>query len=133
MLGTPIFGGRPGLRYLGAFEASIDGSGPLAERAALRLIPFAPPCTADDVARRAVEFLRAYPDSSSAQEARLWQARALEEAYWRGRVRGLALRAVAAYRSAAGLDGPGKAEAEARIRSLEARQPSRAGAVRVCR
>jgi serine/threonine-protein kinase len=133
LLGTPIFGGRSGLRYLGAFEASVDGSGSLAERAALRLIPLALPCTPDEVASRAVEFLKAYPDSSSAQEARLWQARALEEAYWKGRVRGLELRAVAAYRSAAGLAGPGKAEAEQRIRALESRQPTRAGEVRVCK
>ena len=133
LLGAPIFGVRNGLRYLGAFEARVEGTGPLAERAALRLIPLAAPCTPDDVARRAVEFLQANPGSTSAQEARLWQARALEEAFWRSHVRGLALRAVAAYRSAADLDGPGKGEAQRRVSALETRRPSREGAVRVCR
>jgi serine/threonine-protein kinase len=133
LLGAPIFAARAGLRYVGAFEARVDGTGPLAEQAALRLVPLAHPCTPDDVVRRAVEFLVRFPESPLAQEARLWQARALEEAYWKSRVRGLAIRAGAAYRSAALLDGPGKAEAEARIKALESRRPTPAGAVRVCR
>ncbi|MGB8931296.1 MAG: hypothetical protein WCC48_08640, partial [Anaeromyxobacteraceae bacterium] len=104
------------------------------EQEALKLIPTATPCTPDDVARRAVELLQAHPSSPAvAQEARLWQARALEEAYWLAPVRGLAQRAVAAYRSASELDGPGTAEARRRIRALEPLRPSREGAVRVCR
>jgi serine/threonine-protein kinase len=133
LLGAPIFEAKPGLRYHGAFEARVEGSGPLAEKAAIRLVPLAAPCTPDAVAGRAVEFLVRHPGSALAQEARLWQARALEEAFWKGRVHGLALRAIGAYVSAAQLDGPGKAEAEARVRSLESRRPTRDGAVRVCR
>lgn len=134
LLGAPVVvGGKGGLRYEGAFEARVEGEGAVAERAALRLIPIAPPCNPDAVAQRAVDFLVKYPGSAAAQEARLWQARALEEAWWRGRVRGLAVRAIAAYRAAAELEGPGKAEAEARIRALGARKPTREGAVRVCR
>jgi serine/threonine-protein kinase len=134
LLGAPILAARGGqLRYLGAFEARVGEDEPRAEEAALRQIPVAAPCTPDAVAERAVAFLVRYPESKSAQEARLWQARALEEAFWRGRVRGLALRAVAAYRAASQLEGPGKQEAEARIRALEGRRPNREGAVRVCR
>lgn len=133
LLGAPIFAGRTALRYQGAFEALVDGEGPVAEQAALRLIPLAAPCTPDDVAQRSVDFLVKYPESAFVQEARLWQARALEEAFWKGRVRGLAVRAMAAYRAAAQLDGPGKQEAEARIRALGARKPTRDGSVRVCR
>jgi hypothetical protein len=133
LLGAPIFAGKGALRYLGAFEARVEAEGALAEQAALRGIAFAPTCTPEEVADRAVAFLPKYPESSHAQEARLWQARALEEAFWQGRARGLAVRAIGAYRTAASLDGPGKAEAEARIRALEGRRPTREGAVRVCR
>jgi len=133
LLGLPLFTARGGLRYQGAFEARVEGTGPLAEQASLRLVPLAVPCTPDDVARRAVDFLQRYPDSPLAQEARLWQARALEEAFWKGRVRGLAVRAVGAYRAAALLGGAGRPEAEGRVRALESRRPSRDGAVRVCR
>jgi serine/threonine-protein kinase len=132
-LGEPIFEARGGLRYLGAFEARVEPGGPLAEQAELRRIPFASPCTPDIVAQRAVAFLTSHPESPLAQEARLWQARALEEAYWKTRARGFALRAIGAYDSAAKLEGPGKAEATARVKALESRRPSRDGSVRVCR
>ncbi|HSM92084.1 MAG TPA: serine/threonine-protein kinase [Anaeromyxobacteraceae bacterium] len=105
----------------------------LAEQDALRAIPAPAPCTPDAVAERAVAFLVKYPRSRLAQEARLWQARALEEAYWRGGVHAVALRAVAAYRTAAQLEGPGRREAEARVRALDGRRPVREGAVSVCR
>jgi hypothetical protein len=134
LLGGPIFQVAPaGLRYAGAFEERVDGTGPLAEEAAVRLVGRASPCTPDDVAKRAVEFLTRHPESRLAQEARLWQARALEEAYWRARAHGLLVRAIAAYQTAASLDGPGKAEAEGRLRALQGRVPSRAGAARFCR
>jgi serine/threonine protein kinase len=132
-VGEPIFEARGGLRYRGVFEARIATDGPLAEQAELRRIPFPTPCTPDGVAARAVEFLTRHPESPFAQEARLWQARALEEAFWKTRARGLAARAIGAYDSAAKLDGPGRAEASGRIKALESRRPSRDGAVRVCR
>lgn len=133
LLGEPIFASGAGLRYRGAFEARVEPSGPLGDAAALRLVALASPCTPDDVARRAVEFLQRRPESAFAQEARLWQARALEEAFWKGRVHGLAIRAIGAYGAAAQLEGPGRAEAEGRIKALQGRSPVRDGAVRVCR
>jgi serine/threonine-protein kinase len=136
LLGADIFGLAGGsVRYLGAFDAAVAGNGRLAEQAAVRLVSRAAPCTPEDVALRAVAFLVKYPGSQYAQEARLWQARALEDQYWRGGGRDQRLldRALGAYRTAAELKGDGTAEAEERIRRLGGRRPNRTGAPRVCR
>jgi serine/threonine protein kinase len=115
-------------------QGELGGAGErVAEQASLHAIGHAKPCTPDAVAKRAVDFLVAHPASAGAQEARLWQARALEESFWRTRSRALSARAVAAYKAAAELSGSGKAEAEERVKALEARVPSRKGAVPVCR
>ena len=136
LLGAPVFepaGG--GVRYRGAFEAAVGSAGALAEDAALRLVSRGAPCTPDDVATRAEAFLAAYPSSSSAQQARLWLARALEDAYWRGggRDRKLLQRAIEAYRGAVAAPGDGRTEAEQRLARLDTKRPVRAGAPRVCR
>ncbi len=137
LLGVAPFetAGPATVRYTRVFESLVEGGGRLPEEAALRLVPLATPCSPEAIAQRAVQFLVRYPGSAHAQAARLWQARALEDAFWRGggRDRKLLDRAVAAYRNAAEAKGAGTAEAEKRIKRLGGRSSSREGAPKVCR
>jgi len=135
LLGDPIFeatGSR--VRYAGAFEALVEGQGRLAEEASFRLIMRASPCGPGDVARRAGFFLQRHPGSSFAPEARLWLARAEEEAYWRGGGKDALRRAVDAYQAVAKGKGEGAAEARKRLNALQTRKPQRPASPRVvCR
>jgi len=135
LLGDPIFeatGSR--VRYAGAFEALVEGQGRLAEEASFRLILRASPCGPADVARRAGFFLQRHPGSSFAPEARLWLARAEEEAYWRGGGKDALRRTVDAYQAVANGKGDGAAEARKRLKSLQTRKPQRPASPRVvCR
>jgi len=86
------------------------------------------------VARRAGFFLQRYPSSGFAPEARLWPARAEEEAYWRGGGEDALRRALDAYQAVAKGKGDGAAEARKRLKALQARKPQRPDSPRVvCR
>jgi hypothetical protein len=121
------------VRYRGAFEAAVDGSGRLAEEAAVRRVRLGAPCTPGEVAARAGRFLAEHPESMYAAEARLWRARALEDRFWRGggRDRTQLAEALDAWRAAD--DGRGAAEARDRIAKLSRKRPVRDGARGVCR
>jgi len=120
-LGRPVLEAQgDGLRYRAAFEALAEGSGRLADEAALRVVALGAPCTPAEVAARAEAFRKARPASPLAGEARLWHARALEAAARAGGKGEAAARrrAVAAWRLVAEERGPGEAEARARLAAL---------------
>jgi len=129
LLGEPVYevaGGK--VRYAGAFEALVQGEGRVAEEASFRLVPRAQPCGPNEVARRAAFFLQRFPDSPMAPEARLLQARAEEDGYWRGGGKdGDALkRAQASYREAAKAKAPEVAvEAKKALKRLGGKRPQR--------
>ncbi len=132
LLGEPIFETQAGkVRYAGAFESQAEGKGRLAEEASLRLIPRATPCGAAEIERRASFFLRRFPESRYAPEARLWLARALEDAYWKGGGRSTLKRAVEAYRGAARGKGDVAKEAKQRLQKLQAKNPQRPATPRI--
>jgi len=138
VLGDPLYEAAGAeVRYRGAFEraAAGPGAGRIGEEAAFRLVPLASPCTPEAIAQRATSFLQAHPASEHAGDARLWQAQAFEEAYWRGggRDRRLLERALASYRVVAQGKGAAAAQAAERSRRLSGKRPSRDGAPRVCR
>ncbi len=136
LLGEPIFEVVRGerARYAGAFEAMVEGHGRLAEEASFRLISRASPCGPAEVGRRAAYFLQRYPASAWAAEARLWQARAAEDEYWRAGTRELLRQAVEAYQGVVQARGAGVEEAKSRLRALGAKRPHRPpGARVVCR
>ncbi len=137
---APLLGAEPfeaagaQVRYRGAFEALVEGAGRRAEEAALRVLPIGAPCTPAAVAARAAAFLERFPASERAADARLWEARALEDAFWRsgGRDRKALARAIDAWRLA-GTGESGAGEAARRLEALGARKPVAKGAARVCR
>jgi serine/threonine-protein kinase len=135
-LGHPILEAKgSGLRYRAAFEALAEGSGPLAEEADLRVVALGAPCTPAAVAVRAEAFLRRWPASRLAGEARLWRARGLDEAAWsatKGEPAARA-RATAAWRVVAEERGPGEAEARSRLEALAAHGPLVDPITPVCR
>jgi protein kinase-like protein len=134
-LGRPVLEVRGGtLRYRAAFEALAEGSGRLAEEAALRVVVLGAPCTPAEVASRAEAFLKARPASPLVGQARLWSARALE-ALARAGGKGEAAarqRAVSAWKLVAEERGPGEAEARARLAALASRGAEGDAAALVC-
>jgi hypothetical protein len=138
LLGEPLYdtaAGRP--RYAGAFEALVQGEGRVAEEASLRLVTRARPCGPTEVARRAAFFLQRFPEAERADEARLLEARAEEEGYWRGGGKDAEAlrRAVAAYGRAAAAPSPeASAEGKRALKRLSGKRPQRpAKAIQVCR
>ena len=122
LLGAAIYE-RDGdaVRYRGAFEARIEGKGPVAEEAAVRALRLAAPCTPALVAERAEAFVARFPASRRAAEVRLWRARALEAALAGAGRSDPALRrqATAAWEKLA--RGPWPAEAKAALQRLKAK------------
>jgi hypothetical protein len=138
ILGEPLYEGAGAkLQYAGAFEALVQGEGRFAEEASFRLVARAKPCGPTEVARRAAFFLQRFPDAERAGEARLLEARAEEESYWRGGAKdGVALRrAVDAYgRAAASASPEAAAEARKALKRLSGKRPQRPGKpIQVCR
>lgn len=132
LLGDAIFeihGGK--LRYAGAFESQAEGKGRFAEEASYRLISRATPCGTAEVERRASFFLQRFPDSRFAPEARLWRARALEDAWWKSGGRPALQRAAEAYRGAARGKGEVAQEAKQRLQKLQAKKPQRPATPRI--
>jgi serine/threonine-protein kinase len=138
LLGEPLYDGAGGrLRYSGAFEALVQGEGRVAEEASLRLVTRARPCGPTEVARRAAFFLQRFPEAEGAGEARLLEARAEEEGYWRGGGKDAEVlrRAAAAYGRAAGAPSPEvSAEGKRALKRLSGKRPQRpAKPIQVCR
>jgi serine/threonine-protein kinase len=138
LLGEPLYDGAGArLRYAGAFEALVQGEGRVAEEASLRLVTRARPCGPTEVARRAAFFLQRFPEAERADEARLLEARAEEEGYWRagGKDAEALRRAVAAYGRAAAAPSPeASAEGKRALKRLSGKRPQRpAKAIQVCR
>ncbi|HYQ80201.1 MAG TPA: serine/threonine-protein kinase [Anaeromyxobacteraceae bacterium] len=132
LLGDAIFETQNGkVRYFGSFEAQVEGQGKLAEEASFRLITRATPCGPAEVERRASYFLERFPDSRFAAEARLWQARALEDAFWSKGSKATLQRALEAYRGAARGKGEVAKEARQRLQKLGGRKPQRPAGPRV--
>jgi hypothetical protein len=137
-LGQPVLeAGGGGLRYRAAFEALAEGTGRSVEVAGLRVVALGAPCTPAEVAARAQAFLKRWPASALAGEARLWRARGLDgaaedPASGKGEPAARA-RAVAAWRLVAEERGPGEAEAKDRLQALAARGPVPAPQAPLCR
>jgi len=129
LLGDPVFDVASGrARYGGAFEALVQGEGRVAEEASFRLITRARPCGPAEVARRGSFFLTRFPDSASAQDARLLVARGEEETYWRGGAgaKDALRRAADAYgKLARGKKGEGAADAKKALARLQSKKPVR--------
>jgi serine/threonine-protein kinase len=138
LLGEPLYEGAGArLRYAGAFEALVQGEGRVAEEASFRLVLRARPCGPTEVARRAGFFLQRFPAAERADEARLLEARAEEEGYWRGGGKDAEAlrRATAAYGRAADAASPEvSAEGKRALKRLSGKRPQRPGKpIQVCR
>ena len=123
-LGRPPFEVVNGkVRYGGAFELLVAGTGPVAEEARRRAVAFALPCTSGEVAARARAFLVRFPRSAHAREVRLALARAEEDAFLETGRHGALLRAIEAYRALAPSHGSAADEARDRLRLLLHQRP----------
>lgn len=132
-LGAAIFEVEEGaVRYRAAFEARVDGRDRLAEVAALQVARLAAPCSPEEVAARAERFVERFPDAERVGEARLWRARALEEALARagGKDPALKERAVAAWERV--VKGPAADEARGALGRLRAKGDPEAPPGHVC-
>jgi hypothetical protein len=138
-LGAPVLVAEEGvLRYRAGYEALVQGTGPAAEAAALKVVAIGAPCGPAEVAARAAAFLKWTPAPTQAPEARRLQARALEALFHAAPRAGqpaARLAAQAAWRAAEKDGGEVAVEARKRLAALSSAHPAATGDVGapVCR